>query len=201
MTPEEQYRYQKRWRYDHAHGRPRTTPSQPIRAHIDALYMAGMSLSSIASAAGVSKSIVHRIFTGMHPTTRTTTATRILAVTAPLTVARPDDDETFVPRVGAVRRIQALQVLGWRHPDLHHLSGVRTHLILSQPGGWITWRNHARVAALYEQLSMTIGPSGHTARRARARGWAPPLAWDDDDLDDPHAHPHFDADDTDGEAA
>lgn len=188
MTTAE-YRYQKRWRYDRAHGHTRTMPAQPVRAHIDALYMAGMSLSSIASAAGSTKSTVHNIFTGRNPSIRKTTAAKILAVTAPLDRPRDPDDETFVPKVGAVRRIQALQALGWRHDDMRAHSGVITHLVLSQPGGWITWRNHARIAAMYSALCMTPGPSAATRTRAVRRGWAPPLAWDEDSIDDPHAEP------------
>jgi cobalamin biosynthesis protein CbiG len=44
-----------------------------------------------------------------------------------------------------------------------------------------------RMAALYDELSATPGPSEVAARHARERGWAPPLAWDD--IDDPEDRP------------
>lgn len=41
------------------------------------------------------------------------------------------------------------------------------------------------VATAYQDLGMTFGPSDYYRARARAENWMPPLAWDDDTLDDP----------------
>lgn len=51
----------------------------------------------------------------------------------------------------------------------------------------------ADVAAVYDRLSMIV-PDWHryrtrTRNAALARGWLPPLAWDDDTIDDPTAEP------------
>jgi predicted DNA-binding protein (UPF0251 family) len=52
---------------------------------------------------------------------------------------------------------------------------------------YVTRSTAARVARLYDLLSMRPGPSPIAKRRALAKGWAPPLAWDDDTIDDPRA--------------
>lgn len=47
----------------------------------------------------------------------------------------------------------------------------------------------ARVAAAYRALVDRAGPSPISARRARAKGWHPPVAWGAD-IDDPAAVPY-----------
>ena len=43
---------------------------------------------------------------------------------------------------------------------------------------------------VYDQISMTPGPDEQVRNAAREQGWATPLAWDDDEIDDPRARPH-----------
>ena len=43
------------------------------------------------------------------------------------------------------------------------------------------------------KVAAEAGPSAAAARRALARGWALPLAWDDDEIDDPAATPCLDS--------
>lgn len=92
----------------------------------------------------------------------------------------------LVPSLGAQRRIRALMALGWTCHDIAGLiggtrAGVRNvlHRDLIRP---VT---HDQYVTAYNQLSMTVGPSQVTRDRARAKGWPPPLAWDDDQLDLP----------------
>lgn len=40
---------------------------------------------------------------------------------------------------------------------------------------------------------MTLGTNRHALVVARRAGYPPPLAWDDEDLDDPHGRPRHDA--------
>lgn len=91
----------------------------------------------------------------------------------------------LVDSLGTSRRIHALMAIGWT------AAGIAAH------GPWATGDallelakrprvhidNRDAVARIYDQLCMTPGPSDHTRRRALAKGWAPPLAWDDIDLD------------------
>ena len=50
-----------------------------------------------------------------------------------------------------------------------------------------------KVADLYDQLWDQPGNRAKSINLARARGWALPLAWDDDEIDDPAATPCLDA--------
>ncbi|WP_295694431.1 hypothetical protein, partial [Lapillicoccus sp.] len=57
------------------------------------------------------------------------------------------------------------------------------------PRDRISARAWRQVRQVYDRLSMTPGPSPTARARAAARGYAPPLAWDDDTIDDPRALP------------
>lgn len=94
--------------------------------------------------------------------------------------------------VGATRRVQALVALGWPQVELCRRTGISRGAMSHIARGNVarTSRVRARlIAELYEQLSMTPGPSQHAREHAAARGWAPPLAWDDDTIDEPDARP------------
>lgn len=95
--------------------------------------------------------------------------------------------------VGTRRRVQALAALGWRWQDIAARTGtsyqsVQRLALLDQAVHVATVE---RIRAVYDQLSATPGPSELTRRRAAAKGWVPPLAWDDDTIDDPNALPNL----------
>lgn len=99
---------------------------------------------------------------------------------------------------GTHRRIRALQRIGYSEKDLATRLGRCDKYVCS-----VLRFNRLRastvteVAALYDQLCMTW-PTGWSAdrnrRRAEARGWPSPLAWDEDTIDAPNARPALDAD-------
>lgn len=96
-----------------------------------------------------------------------------------------------VDKTGAVRRLQALMVMGWPRRELARQAGYQGDafaLILNGRRQSLTIATHQRVCDLYERLSMTHGPSSSTRIRASKKGWPPPLAWDD--IDDPAEQPH-----------
>ena len=57
----------------------------------------------------------------------------------------------------------------------------------------ITVKTARTVSAMYDRLSMQPAPESITAARTRLwasrKGFAPPLAWDDETIDDPMAEP------------
>lgn len=61
--------------------------------------------------------------------------------------------------------------------------------VLSGPGNLITLEKWREIKDVYDQLSMTPGPSPQTKERALRRGYAPPLAWDDSTIDNLHTRP------------
>lgn len=97
-----------------------------------------------------------------------------------------------VSTIGSSRRLQALSAIGWTLDDLvPHCGLTRDTLrrIRSRIQTQMYRSTAARIRELYDELSGTVGPSQIARDRARAAGWAPPLAWDDDTIDDPDAQP------------
>lgn len=98
-----------------------------------------------------------------------------------------------VPALGARRRVQALQRLGWSLRMIAAEAGWNTPEALQYVlrNHSITRRSYLRIKAAYERLCMTVPPHCSATVRARMRaeraGFPPPLAWDD--IDDPDEVP------------
>lgn len=96
----------------------------------------------------------------------------------------------LVDATGTRRRIHALAAIGWSAGELATRYGYDRTAIgkwTQTPEVHVTTRD--RVAALYEELWDIPGPSERVRQIAATRGWLPPLAWDDDAIDDPAAQP------------
>lgn len=99
----------------------------------------------------------------------------------------------LLPYIVVTRRIHALAAIGWTYDDLAPRLGVtgqNVGYLASRSSGMVQRGIAHRVIRLYDELSMTPGPSNIARLRALSRGWAPPLLWDDDTIDDPNASPH-----------
>lgn len=170
----------------------RPTPDAAM-AHFHTLTAAGWSLRAIAAHAGVPATDLSRFV--RHGADLPHVVHRIMRVD-PATIPQRTTPakagvqaEPFVPRIGTVRRVQALLYMGWTHADLQGRSGLRTACLLSQQGRWVTRSTHDRTAELYRALSHIPGPSDATRARARKRGYAGPADWEDIDLDEAPAKP------------
>lgn len=181
-----QPRNRKLYDLQYARGHRRLMPARAVTAHIHKLQAQGVTMRQIAKAAGVPAGYVAHLSIDRYDRTNAVRGRAVLQVTARRAQHVPG---AMMPTVGARRRIQALMALGWNHAAMHDASGVWTSVILSQPGTKITWESHTAIAAMFDRLSMTPGPSWRTALRAKQRGYAPPLAWDEETIDDPHAKP------------
>lgn len=98
-----------------------------------------------------------------------------------------------IDSTGTVRRLRALAAMGWPAHAIGGDMGVtEDQVVLWRKGRHrkILASSAARVIDVYDRLSMTPGPSSWTRSYARNRGWAPPLAWDDETIDDPTIAPH-----------
>jgi hypothetical protein len=96
--------------------------------------------------------------------------------------------------VGVERRLRALARMGWRASDIAAETGIHQQQIQRYMRGGeeaVFLATHLAIATAYDRLSMTPGPSKLARQRAEAKGWPPPLAWDDHDLDNPDAQPKF----------
>lgn len=95
----------------------------------------------------------------------------------------------LVDATGTIRRIRALHALGWPAHEIARRGPWTTgEAVLEIAGRARVQRTTAEtVAAIYDDLCMTPGPSPWTRAHARRNGWAVPLAWDDIDNDEaPH---------------
>lgn len=95
-----------------------------------------------------------------------------------------------VSSVGTRRRLQALMAIGWDQHSLAVEVGVTNTRISNLVRGInpeVTSQTAARVARVYDRLSMSARDGTKAARYARTvarrQGWPPPLAWDDIDND------------------
>lgn len=159
-------------------------PAGPVEAHVRRLRAAGMGKRQIARAAGVAVVTVQRLSAG---DTRRGVHARVAAAILAVRV-----DTWLRDATGAQRRVRALAALGWTVQQIAAEAGVAAHVVgdLSAAArGSVTKPHDDAIRVAYERLSMRRGPSVIAARRAADHGYAPPLAWDDADLDDPTARP------------
>lgn len=177
--------------------------AEPARQHVKKLQAAGMGLVRIGELSGMSHGAIWRLEHGnpkrgkLPPfQIRKATADRILAVTVSL-----DTLAAFavVDATGSHRRLQALVAVGWTQRRLAERLNVT-------PANMASFMRRPRMLAtrartirdLYDELWNTQPQCQSTQERlavtrarefAAARGWAPPMAWDDDTIDDPDAKP------------
>lgn len=99
----------------------------------------------------------------------------------------------LVDSTGSRRRIRALQAIGWPKTELARQLGWQDGRVLDTvlAANRMHCKQAAAIRRLYDELSMTLGPSDDARRWAQAVGYPPPLAWDDTALDDPAGRPDF----------
>ena len=182
--------YNKAWEVqyarDRAQGRHRYVDANPTRAKLQRFVDANVPYRAISRACGLSDTAVGNIVDGRNTHVQRATAERIDALTLG---AIYDQARGTVPSIGAQRRVQALMTLGWTKQELE-AAGIPSTQLVTRPRSQVSVEGWRQVKDVYEELSMTRGPSELTRSRAIARGYPPPLAWDEDTLDDPRATPH-----------
>jgi len=102
--------------------------------------------------------------------------------------------------IGTQRRLQALMTQCWSLQAIARAEGLRAPQLARalENRAVIMPKLAADVSAAYDRLWNVESPRQTPAERdladaaveaARIRGWAPPLAWDDDQIDKPGAEP------------
>lgn len=186
----------------HAYGRWESSyvDAQPVRDHIQALRDAGIGNKRLRELTGVSHNTIQVIMTG-RPERGTGPSRKVLRRTADkiLGVPVPEVDFQFVAAgrvvraIGATRRLQALVANGYSQREVCRRlgwtwEGNSTDLFLGRAEHMTAGRAR-QVAELFSQLQMVPGTNSRARTRARANGWLPPLAWDEDRIDDPTCTP------------
>jgi transcriptional regulator with XRE-family HTH domain len=192
--PSDDPRWQKQWRVERARGLKRRTDIGRARTHIQSLMAShGVSIRSIGEAAGVSASTISLIERGGVNLVGVKLEKAILAVRVEDIFERPNPRGS-VPIIGARRRLQALMAIGWRHQDLTPMLGFRSANLMHQAGHWVSRQKHDAMKDLYDRIWDQRGPAtAQSMTRIAKAGYAPPLAWDDDSIDDPNAVPDLGA--------
>ncbi|MFD0557122.1 hypothetical protein FB566_2378 [Stackebrandtia endophytica] len=176
-----------------------TVDATDTRRHIAELRSQGVSLEAIGAAAGLWRNAVAAIANGRVQRVRTHTADAIGAVTAQDVTVR---STVAVCATGTRRRLQALIAIGW--PQRHLARQLR--MTASNFGAMLYGHTTPRVRAttaravtdLYDRLWETPPPTDTADQKravsraktlADARGWLPPMCFDDDRIDDPDYQP------------
>lgn len=164
--------------------------STKSREHIARLRELGIGTPRIAELAGVPQVTIWRI----------TQSTQVLAATEMrvMAIAIPRDPYLIakagacMPLVGAQRRLQALMANGHTGMDLAGYLGVNKRAVVAICAGhqqYVTADLARRIDSMFRELQLQQGGSSITRGRALVKGWHPPLAWDEDTIDDPNALP------------
>lgn len=194
------------WRSrQHAYGRTPYVDAGPVRAHIRKLRAAGLGWKRVADRAGIPESTVWKLLygdpkRGQTPSKRVRrrTARAILAVTCDLDALGAT---VHVPATGTVRRLRALVAIGWSQSKLAVMLGrLPANLGKTMSATEVAAGTARSVRDLYDRLWDRPPPeTTHSERQsasrarnlARRNGWVPPMAYDDDALDDPEATPQL----------
>lgn len=195
-----------------AYGRSNYVDAQPSRDHVNALTTARMGLKRIALHDGVSHGALWKLMYGRTkpdgtrtPSKRVTVATERAILAIPMPTVADLGATVVVDSTGTRRRLEALIALGW---SVQRLADDYTldRQALDSALAWVPVqaKTAVTVKAMFETIGDQRAPetthrerisAARSRNRSQAKDWAPPAAWDDDDLDDPYA-----ADPTPGDA-
>jgi hypothetical protein len=178
------------------------TAAQPVRDHVNALRAAGMSPARISERTGVGIGTLNYLLFGeaeypVPAQIRTESAQTLLAFWPTL-----DDfaDGARIDETGTIRRMQALATMGWLPVEIAKHTPLSKHTFFNmRPGRRVTAAVARIVRDFYQQYAdkpaEECGVRLRSARYARtwaaAKNFAPPIAWDDDTIDDPQAEPNY----------
>ncbi len=165
-------------------------PADIAREHVARLRGWGLSVRAIAATSGLSESVVAPLYWPNHGAHRLwvlpATLDALAAVTSPLQAPA----WAHVNAAGTRRRIGALMAIGWSQQEISQRLGVTRQAVSQMKrADKVSVANALLIARVYDELSMTPGTDARAKTWASAAGYASPLAWDDDSIDDPAATP------------
>jgi hypothetical protein len=168
------------------------------REHLSDLCAAGISIRQLAKLCGSDRMWLQRLARAATGYCDADKVAALLAIPLPAPADLPRIAATAgrVDAAGTRRRLRALAALGYTQAYLIGRLGMAptmTYKLWDERRGGVSAVTARKAAALYDELSMTPPPDTYGSERVRReaarRGWAPPLAWCDDTIDDPGAQP------------
>lgn len=183
--------------------------AEPVRERIRRLSEQGVGLKQITRLSGVSGGVLTKLVYGQRradgthrpPSRRCTPRVRDRILAVPLDALAGG---ALVDGTGTRRRLRALVAVGWSKSKLARLLGMApSNFGKTMRAERVVASTRDAVRALYDQL--WDHPPQHAThhdkiaysralRYAAHHSYAPPLAWDDDTIDDPNSSPAIDAD-------
>lgn len=172
--------------------------AKSVREHVLLLVDAGVGRRRLAALSGISGSVLSKLLYGVpsrgQPPTRRLrpeTARRLLEVEPTLDSVA---DGALVDATGSARRLRALIAVGWSGSKLADRLGMTVANFWTALGyEQVTARRARAVRALYDELwDLPPVEVDHRSRQSASRarnmaarnGWPPPMAWDDEHIDD-----------------
>lgn len=169
--------YRKRLRAGWKRQKPLLDPT-PAVAHIAEFRAHHWSFDRIGKAAGLPHSAIASIYNGRYQKISEKNLNAILSVPLP----RPLP--VHVTALGVKRRVQALAWMGWSRKLVAQDMGVSEYCLdTAVDQHRFSLAVGLKLHETYLRLSGKTGPSCHSATMAKNRGWPPPAAWDDDEID------------------
>lgn len=184
-----------------AYGRWETlyVDAEPARNHVRNLQSAGLGLRRIAELGAISRSQLVALLkgrpdrgTGPSKRIHRGTAQCILAIPVPSLPHQSVAARARVPAVGTTRRLQALVAFGYTQSYLCERIGVaQTNgtCLFDGTGTKVTAHRARQVESLFAELQLHPGASSRARARGQRLGWALPMQWDEDTIDNPDAAP------------
>lgn len=174
---------------------PLHVPADDTRTRILALMAAGVGISRIAELAGVTHRAIDFLTREDQRLVKRTTRAAILAIPVPVCPFGPQMAAgARIDATGSRRRVLALSAVGWSQQHLSVRLGLHPGRLSKVATGAVkkvTVSRAREIDALYRELQEVPGPSNVARRIATQRGWPPPVAWDDTEIDDPAATAHI----------
>jgi uncharacterized protein YerC len=155
--------------------------------------------ADIAAVSGVAVPSISRIMRGVTKRVEQETADALLGTLPSMRHRAPEPRK--VDATGTIRRIRALVAIGWTFWGISQKAGHgNTWALQVTTSSMVTPTTRDLIARLYDELWATEPPrvtadEKRAYRRSRSlavkHGWASPLMWDDDTIDDPGAEPEL----------
>lgn len=166
-----------------------------VREHLHWLHSKGVSWTAIALEVGLTPAAISFISIKGRGIPKAT-ADALLAITPALRLcperdaSRPTKGEAHgprVPKLGAIRRIRALQCMGYNLNWQQERLGFDIRGFLYRGGSEARLPYYEKIVALYDEVSHLVGPDPTARYWGFKNKYYPPGAWND--IDDPDEKP------------